>query len=116
MRKTFTQTDIWLYLCANPLNVKVHIGDLEDMNNQDYIFFDYLTDSPINADDGYTDSVIGVQFSVLTKDFEARKVLVDYIKQMFVCNVSFDHDSEHEYYAAFMRTYLLIRPEPIIPE
>ena len=109
MRKSFTQKEIWDYLCANPLNVTVHIGDLDDMNNQDYIFFDYLTDNPISADDGYTDSLTGVQFSVLTKDFEHRKVLVNYIKQMFVCTISFDHSEEHEYYAAFMRTSLLIR-------
>ncbi len=111
MRKTFTQKEIWDYLCDNPLDVKVHIGDLEDMNNQDYIFFDYLTDNPINADDGYTDSLIGVQFSVVVKDYDARKVLVKYIKDKFVCTVSFDHDSEHEYYVAYMRTTLLIRDE-----
>lgn len=111
MRKTFTQKEIWDYLCDNPLNVTVHVGDLEDMNNQDYIFFDYLTDIPINADDGYTDSVIGVQFSVVTKDFENRKRLVEYIKNEFVCSISFDHDSEHEYYVAYMRCNLLIRLE-----
>lgn len=111
MRKSFTQKEIWDYLVDNPLGVEVHVGDLEDMNNQDYIFFDYLTDNPISADDGYTDSTIGVQFSVLTKDFENRKVLVKYIKDMFVCTISYDHSDEHEYYAAFMRTYLLIRDE-----
>ena len=66
-----------------------------------YIFFDYLTDNPIPADDGYTDSLTGVQFSVVVKDYESRRELVDYIKQQFVCTVSFDHDSEHEYYARF---------------
>ena len=114
MNKTFTQKEIWDYLCDNPLGVTVHIGDLEDMNNQDYIFFDYLTDNPINADDGYTDSLIGVQFSVVTKGFDSRRELVDYIKQQFVCNISFDHDSEHEYYVAYMRTTILLRREPII--
>lgn len=109
MKKSFTQKEIWDYLVDNPLGVKVHVGDLDDMNNQDYIFFDYLTDNPISADDGYTDSKIGVQFSVLTKDFEDRKILVNYIKDMFVCTVSFDHSEEHEYYAAFMRCDLLIR-------
>lgn len=111
MKKAFTQKEIWDYLCANPLNVSVHIGDLEDMNNQDYIFFDYLTDSPIPADNGYTDSVTGVQFSVVTKDYENRMALVNYIKQQFVCSISFDHDSEHEYYVAYMRCNLLIRWE-----
>ncbi len=109
MKKSFTQKEIWDYLNDNPLGVKVHVGDLDDMNNQDYIFFDYLTDTPISADDGYTDSKIEVQFSVLTKDFEDRKTLVKYIKDMFVCNVSLDHSDEHEYYAAYMRTFLLIR-------
>ena len=111
MKKTFTQKEIWDYLTSNPLNVAVHVGDLEDMNNQDYIFFDYLTDNPISADNGYTDSLINVQFSVVTKDFEARKTLVKYIKDKFVCTVSFDHSEEHEYYIAYMRTTLLIRDE-----
>lgn len=111
MKKTFTQAEIWNYLCSNPLNVAVHVGDLEDMNNQDYIFFDYLTDNPISADNGYTDSLTEVQFSVVVKDFETRKKLVKYIKEMFVCTISFDHSEEHEYYIAYMNTRILLRDE-----
>ena len=111
MKKTFTQAEIWNYLCSNPLNVAVHVGDLEDMNNQDYIFFDYLTDNPISADNGYTDSLTEVQFSVVVKDFETREKLVKYIKEMFVCTISFDHSEEHEYYIAYMNTRILLRDE-----
>lgn len=108
MKKTFTQKEIWDYLQDNPEEAKVHIGDLEDLNNQDYIFFDYLTDNPISADNGYSGSLFEVQFTVCVKDYEKRKRLVSYIKKMFICTVSYDHSEEHEYYLANMRTNLLI--------
>jgi len=111
MKRRWTQKEIWDYLNQNPLKVTVHIGDLDDMKNLDYIFFDYLTDEPISADDGYSDSLYEVQFTVCTKDFENRKTLVKYIKDMFLCTVSYDHSEEHEYYVAFMRTNVFINEQ-----
>lgn len=108
MKRRFTQKEIWDYLNDNPLGVKVHIGDIDDLKNLDYIFFDYLTDNPISADNGYSDSLYGVQFTVLAKDFEDRKTLVKYIKDMFLCTTSYDHSEEHEYYIAYLRTSIFI--------
>lgn len=106
-KKNFTQAEIWEYLQGNPLDVKVHIGDLEDLNGEDYIFFDYLTDRVI-AYDNTADYVTSVQFTVCTRDFERRKVLVKYLKQMFVGNVSYEHDFEHQYYLSRLQTDLFI--------
>lgn len=44
MKRSYTQKEIYTYLKNNPLHVPVHIGDLEDMEGQDYIFLDVLND------------------------------------------------------------------------
>lgn len=106
-RKNFTQAEIWQYLNSNPLNVKSHMGDLEDLNGEDYIFFDYLTDKII-AYDNTADYITSVQFTICTKDFERRKVLVKYLKKMFVGNVRYEHDGQHQYYLARIETDLFI--------
>ena len=106
-KKNFTQAEIWQYLNNNPLGVKTHMGDLEDLNGNDYIFFDYLTDEVI-AYDNKADYVTEVQFTICTKDFAKRKVLVKYLKQMFTGAVRYEHDGEHQYYLARMETSLFI--------
>lgn len=103
MIRTFTQKQIYDYLKANPLNVKVHIGDLEDMNGEDYIFFDVLNDIAMLRDND-ADYQTLIQITVLTKDYEDRKVLVNYIKQKFLSAPTYSKDDEYEYYQAQFTT------------
>lgn len=107
MLRSFTQKQIYEYLLANPLSVPVHIGDLEEMNGQDYIFLDYLNDVPMLRDNN-ADYQSVIQISVLTKDFEHRKALVDYIKQKFLIAPEYSFSDEHEYYMAQFTTGLFI--------
>lgn len=110
MNRVWTQTEIFQYLLGNPLNAKVHTGSLEDMNNEDYIFFDVLSDTLISYDNiGLYKST--VQFTVATKDFDNRKVLVNYIKKKFVCQIQYIRSDEAEYYLAYCSTELLVREE-----
>lgn len=107
MQRSFSQKEIYEYLKANPLNTQVHIGDLEDMQGQDYIFLDYFEDVPMLRDDEADFQNI-VQISVLTKDFENRKILVNYIKQKFLIAPEYSHSDEFEYYQAQFTTGLFI--------
>ena len=95
----YTQKEFYEYLKNNPLKVEVHIGDLEDMNGKDYIFFDYLSDELIGSDDrGCYQSFI--QITVATRSFEDRKILVNYIKDYINVSVSYEKSEEFEYYLA----------------
>ena len=107
MLRSFTQKEIYEFLKANPLHTQVHIGDLEDMNGQDYIFLDYVSDIPMLRDNN-ADYQSVIQISVLTKDFENRKTLVDYIKQMFLIAPEYSFSTEHEYYMAQFTTGVFI--------
>ena len=99
MIRSFTQKEIYDYLVANPLKVAVHMGDLEDMEGQDYIFLDYMSEVPTLRDnDADYQSII--QISVLTKDYEDRKTLVKYIKEKFLSAPSYSKSDEFEYYQA----------------
>ena len=99
MRRSFTQKEIYDYLKANPLGTEVHIGDLEDMNGQDYIFLDYLNDVAMLRDNNADYQTI-MQISVLTRDFEDRKTLVNYIKKKFLSAPTYSKSDEFEYYEA----------------
>lgn len=101
MKRTFTQKEIYDYLKANPLNVEVHFGDLEDMNGKDYIFVDYAWDNAILRDNNADYQNI-LEISVLTKGYEDRKIIVDYIHKKFLTNVTYSKSSEFEYYQAQM--------------
>lgn len=99
MKRSYTQKEIYDYLVANPLNIDVHIGDLEDMNGNDYIFLDYMNDVAMLRDNN-ADYQTLLQISVLTKDFEDRKTLVNYIKQEFLSAPTYSKSDEFEYYQA----------------
>ena len=71
MKRNFTQKELYELLCTNPLNVDVHIGDLDDMQGKDYIFLDFINDVAIGYDDNGDYQTI-IQISVATKDFEKR--------------------------------------------
>lgn len=107
MRRTYTQKEIYDYLLANPLNTKVHIGDLEDMNGEDYIFLDYISDTPMLRDNEADYQSI-IQISVLTNDFEDRKILVNYIKQKFLIAPEYSRSDESHYYMAQFTTGVFI--------
>lgn len=97
--RTYTQKEIYDYLKANPYNIEVHIGDLEDMNGNDYIFLDYLNELPFLSDDTACYQTI-IQISVLTTDFEKRKTLVSYIQNEFLSAPTYSKSNESEYYMA----------------
>lgn len=107
MRRSFTQKEIYDFLKANPLGTQVHVGDLEDMDGQDYIFLDYMNEEPMLRDNEADYQMI-IQISVLTKDFEDRKTLVNYIKQKFLIAPEYSRSDESEYYQAQFTTGVFV--------
>lgn len=108
MKRNWTQKEIYEYLKDNPLGTRVHIGDLEDMQGNDYIFLDYLNDLAILSDDRADYQTI-IQISVLTKDFEDRKTLVNYIKKQFLsATPTYSRSDEYEYYQAQFTTGIFL--------
>lgn len=97
--RSYTQKEIYDYLKANTLSVKVHIGDLEDMDGEDYIFLDYLNELPFLRDNTADYQTI-IQISVCTTDFEKRKTLVSYIQKKFLSAPTYSKSTESEYYVA----------------
>lgn len=110
MKRSYTQKEIYDYLIANPTDTEVHIGDLEDMNGEDYIFLDFLNDVAMLRDNN-ADYQTMIQISVTTKDFEKRKTLVQYIKNEFLSAPSFSKSQESEYYVAQFTIGVILTPE-----
>lgn len=110
MNRVWTQTEIYNYLLGNPIRAKVHTGSLEDMNNEDYIFFDILSERVLGYDNKGS-YIATIQFTVATKDFDNRKLLVKYIKDEFVCDIDYEKVEEAEYYAARCVTSLFMLSE-----
>lgn len=110
MKRSYTQKEIYDYLVANPTDTEVHIGDLEDMNGEDYIFLDFLNDVAMLRDNN-ADYQTMIQISVTTKDFEKRKTLVQYIKNEFLSAPSFSKSQESEYYVAQFTIGVILTPE-----
>lgn len=108
--KLYSQTEVFEFLKRNPYGTKVHVGDLEDMGNQDYIFLAYLYDNAIPSDNkAVYKSTINI--SVATKDLDRCRALVKYIRGEFISNVTYTHSEEHEYYLATMETVILLKDE-----
>lgn len=105
--RSWTQKELYDFLKANPLHTEVHVGDLEDMNGQDYIFLDYVNDVPMLRDN-HADYQTIIQISILTKDFENRKILTSYVRDEFLTAPDYSFDDEHEYYQAQMTTGVFI--------
>lgn len=103
----YTQKEIYDYLKLNPLNVDVHVGDLEDLNGKDYIFLDYLYDTLIGYDNA-GDYRREIQITVVTRDFEDREILVRYVKDKFNISVSYETSEEFFYYLARCRTEVML--------
>lgn len=110
MKRSYTQKEIFDYLVANPTQTAVHIGDLEDMDGEDYIFLDFLNDVAMLRDNN-ADYQTMIQISVTTKDFEKRKTLTKYIKDEFLSAPSFSKSTEGEYYIAQFTIGVILSPE-----
>lgn len=110
MNRNYTQKDIYDYLCANPYGAQVWIGDLYNMNGEDYIFLDYINETIIPSDNAgcYKTSI---QIDVYTKDFVKRKQLVDYIKGLSQFSITYMPSNEGNYFLARMTTELFIKNE-----
>lgn len=108
MNRVYSQKELFDYLKANPLNAKVHVGDLDNMNGKDYIFLDYLNENVDGFDNGgiYKTSI---QISVYVKNFIDRKVLVDYVKNLSVFTVDYDDSDEGTYFVANMVTDIFLK-------
>lgn len=107
MKRSYTQKQVYDYLKANPLNTEVHIGSLEDLNGQDYIILDFLNDVAMLRDNN-ADYQTLIQVSCLTKDFEDRKTLSNYIKDEFLSAPVYSKSDEFEYYQAQFTIGLLM--------
>lgn len=106
----YSQKEIYEYLLANPLNVAVEVGDVEDLNGLDYIFLDFTNDELIGSDDrGCYQSFI--QITVATKDFENRKILTRYVKDYLNVSVNYQKSAEFEYYLANCTCGVLMKYE-----
>lgn len=103
----YTQKDIYDYLCGNPLQTPVFVGDADDMNGEDYIFLDYYNASPISSDDKGCYKT-AIEIVVLTKDFDDRMTLTKYITDYLNCRVTFMKSDEFEYYMARCDTTILV--------
>lgn len=99
MRRTYSQKEIYDYLKANPLNVPVHFGTLEDMQGSDYIIVDYLNDVAMLRDNtaDYQNRMV---INCITKSYEDRKSLVEYIQAKFLTAPTYSKSAETEYYVA----------------
>lgn len=93
-----TQKEIYEYLKGNPLNVEVHIGDLEDLNGKDYIFLNYLNEKIIGSDNK-GDYLSFIHMTVCCKDFDNTRLLVRYIKDKFNCAIDYER-TNYGYYLA----------------
>lgn len=109
-KRVWTQTEIFNFLRNNPLGVKVHVGDLTDMNNEDYIFYDMVSESIVGYDNSGS-YLASVQFAIATRDFDNRKRLVEYLKTAFTCSISYTMGEESEYFIAYCSTTLMISNE-----
>lgn len=112
MKKRYTQKEIFDYLKANPYGFRVHVGDLDDLNNQDYIFFDYLNETVIAADND-ADYVDYVEISIVSTDYDLVRLCAKYVKRFILMPFTYSKAEEHEYYLAQGRAGILIGTESI---
>lgn len=107
MKKRFTQKEIYDYLVANPYGFNVHVGDLDDLNNQDYIFFDYVNEVLI-ASDNDADYVDYIEISIASTDYDKIRQVVKYVHDILIIQFTYSKAEEHEYYLAQGRTGVFI--------
>lgn len=95
----YSQKQIYDYLCMNPLNVNVAVGDVDDLNGRDYLFLSFTNENLIGYDNGGTYQTY-LQITVATRDFEDRKTLVKYIKNYLNVTVTYEKATDFEYFVA----------------
>lgn len=107
MNRSMSQKEIGDYLSANPFNAPVHVGDLQNMNGDDYIFVDYLNETIIPSDNRgcYKTSI---QISIYTKEFSKRKTLVNYVKGLSQFSIVYQGSSEGNYFVAILQTEMFL--------
>lgn len=106
----YTQKQIYDYLSANPLGVDVSVGDVKNLNGGDYIFLDYTNDNLIGYDDKGTYQSY-IQITTATRDFEDRKTLVKYIKNLLNVTVTYEKAMDFEYFVARCTCGVLINED-----
>ena len=95
----YTQKQIYDYLRANPLNVDVSVGDVENLNGGDYIFLNFTNDELMGSDDRGTYQSY-IQVTIATRDFRNRKTLVGYVKNYLNVAVTYEMAVDYEYFVA----------------
>ena len=107
MSRNYTQKELYDYLSENPFNAEVWVGDLDNMNGDDYIFLNYINEINIPSDNAgcYKTSI---QIDIYTKDFVKRKKIVDYVKKLSQFSITYAPSSEGNYFTAQMETELFI--------
>lgn len=106
----YTQKQIYEYLLGNPLNVDVSVGDVNNLNGGDYIFFDVTNDDLIGYDNRGTYQRY-IQITVATRDYEDRKTLVKYITDYLNVTVSYEKAIDFEYFLARCTCGVLMHEE-----
>lgn len=106
----YTQKEIYDYLSANPLGVEVYVGDVGNLNGDNYIFLDYTNDDLIGYDNRGTYQHY-IQITVATRNFEDRKTLVKYITDKFNVSISYEKAIDFEYFLARCTCGVLMHEE-----
>lgn len=97
--RTYTQKEIYEYLADNPLNIEVRMGAVEDMLGQDYIILEYLNDIP-TLHDNTAIYQKQMQITCLTRDYEDRKTLINYVQAKFLTSANYTMSDQSDYYIA----------------
>lgn len=108
MNKTFSQKEICDYLKENPLHCPVHVGDLDNMNGDDYIFLDYLSERHIGFNNKGTYAT-NIQIAIYTKDFINRKLLMNYVKKFTQFSIEYMGSEDGNYLVAILTAEVFIR-------
>ena len=75
------------------------VGDVNELNGKDYIFLDY-TDEELIGSDNRGEYQMYLQITVATRDFDSRKALVEYVKNLLNVTITYEKDFDFEYYIA----------------
>lgn len=102
-----TQKDVYDYLKANSYGVKVHVGDLEDLNGEDYIFLDFLSADLIGSDNKGTYRTY-LQITIATRDWKTRTELVKYVIAKFNVSITYEPSATSQYYLARCQTAIIL--------
>lgn len=102
-----SQKEIYDYLCANPLGVNVNIGELEDLNGDDYIFLDFEREELIGSDNR---GVYKLYFEIVCacKNFDNCITLTRYVQDKFNVDVRYNQATDFEYYLSNNNGWIIL--------